>query len=72
MHEESPSLVCNNVLPNPLDHSHVSPMCSQPCPSPEHYVDASIDNIVIWDATMDLGHKDNMFSLLGMLIINCP
>ena len=24
MHEESPSLACENVLPSPLEHSHIS------------------------------------------------
>ena len=30
MHEESSSLDCKSVFPSPLDHSHVSPMCSPP------------------------------------------
>jgi len=34
MHEESPSLACDNVLPSPLDHFHVSTFCSQPSFSP--------------------------------------
>jgi len=32
MYEEFTSLDCNNVLPNPFDHSHVSPICSLPSP----------------------------------------
>ena len=35
-HEESPSLGCSSVLPNPLDHSHASPLCLSPSPSPEY------------------------------------
>jgi len=42
--EESSSLSCDNVLHNPLDQSHVSPMCSQYLLSPESYFDVSIDN----------------------------
>jgi len=35
VHKDFPSLDFNNiVLPNPLDHSHVSPVCSQPFISP--------------------------------------
>ena len=30
MHEESPSLTCENVLPSPLEHSHVFTFCSTP------------------------------------------
>jgi len=33
MHKEFTSLGCNCALPNPLDHSHVSPICSLPSPS---------------------------------------
>ena len=65
MHEESPSLGCNNVLPNPLDHSHVSPICSLPSPSTKYYIDAPISNPMIFDANVDLGYEDNMFSMLG-------
>ena len=34
MHEGSPSLACDYVLPSPLEHSHVSTLCSQPSFSP--------------------------------------
>jgi len=30
VHEGSLSLSCDDVIPNPLEHSHTSPMCSQP------------------------------------------
>ena len=29
VHEESPSIGFNNILPDFLDHSHVFPICSQ-------------------------------------------
>ena len=34
VHEGSSSLGCDKDSPNPLKHSHVSPMCSQPHFSP--------------------------------------
>ena len=43
VHEESPSLgFDSSVLPNPLNHSHASPLCSLPSPSAEHYIDMPI------------------------------
>jgi len=39
VHEGSPSLGCDDVSPNPLEHSHVSPMCSQSSFSPNHLFD---------------------------------
>ena len=42
IYEESTSLGCNNVLPNLLDHSHVSPICSLPSPPPKYYIDTPI------------------------------
>jgi len=66
MHEESPSLCFNNIfLSNSLDHSHISPCCLLPSPSPEYYIDVPISNLMICDANMDLGHEDNMFRMLG-------
>ena len=66
MNEESPSLgFDNNILPNPLDHSHVSPICSLHSPSPEYYIDMPIENPMIFYANNDLGYEDNMFSMLG-------
>ena len=64
MHDESPSLGCNNVLPNPLDHSYVSPICSLPSPSLEYYIDTPIDNPMIFYANVDLGCERNMFDML--------
>jgi len=53
MHKDFPSLGCNNVLPNPLDHTHVFPACSQPPISPEYSLDAPIDNPKICDPNVD-------------------
>jgi len=54
MHEESPSLSFEDiVLPNPLEHSYVSPICSLPSPSLEYYLGATIDNFMIYDANLD-------------------
>ena len=58
VHMEFPSLDFNNIVShNPIDHSHVSPICSLPSLSPE--------NPMIFDANIDLGYEDNMFSMLG-------
>jgi len=62
-HEKSPSLGCQGDLLNPLDHSHASPLCSQPSPSLEYYIDVPSGNRMICGAVMDLGHE-NMFSML--------
>jgi len=42
VHEGSPSLGCDDVIPNSLERSHVSPMFSQPSFSPEHSVDVRV------------------------------
>jgi len=65
VHKESPSLGCDSVLPNLLDHSHAPPLYSLPSPSPEYYVDVPIENPIIYYDTKDLGYKDNMFDTLG-------
>ena len=65
MHEKSPSLACENVSPNALEHSHVSPLCSQPSFSPELDFDMSIDNFELCDFNVDLGYDDHMFHMLG-------
>jgi len=61
----SPSLVCDNVLPSPLEHSHVSTFCSQPLFSPEYTYDVPVDNFEICDSNVDMGHEDNMLSMLS-------
>ena len=64
MHEESPSLgFDDSVIPNPLDHSHVSPMYLQPSHSPEYYINVPMDTSMI--CNIDLDCEDNMFNMLG-------
>jgi len=58
------------VLPNLLDHSHVSPMHLQPSLSPEYYIDVPSENLMIFYANNDLGYGDNMFSMLGTNVNN--
>ena len=65
LHEGSPSLAYDNVIPNSLEHSHVSTFCSPPSFSPELDFDVRIDNFEICDSNVDLGHEDNMFHMLG-------
>ena len=66
MHEESPSLGCDDiVLPNPFDHSHVSPMYLQPSPCPKYYINVPINNPMICGANVDFSYKDNMFNMLS-------
>jgi len=70
MHEESPNLGCNNVLPDLLDHSHFSPICSLASPSLEYYIDKPIENPMIFYANHDLGYEDNMFNMFGENVDN--
>jgi len=63
-HEESLSLDCDSVLPNPFNHSHVFPMCLQPSSSPEYYFDVPIDSPMICDAIVDLGYDNNVVDVL--------
>jgi len=65
MREGFLSLGCNNVLSNPLDHSHVSPICSLPAPSPKYHIDMPIENPMIFYANSDLGYEDSAFNMLG-------
>jgi len=64
VHEGPPSLGSNHVIPNPLDHSHVSPMCSQPSFSPEYSVDVLNDLSKFCNSNVDMGNEDNMFNML--------
>jgi len=64
MHEESPSLHCTSVPPNPLVHSHISSLCSLHSPSLEYYIDATLDNPMIFKANVDLGYEKNVFDIL--------
>jgi len=73
MHKEFPSLgFDDSVVLSLLHHSHVSPMCSLPSPSPEYYIDKPIDNPMICDANVDLGYKDNLFNILGGNVDDYP
>jgi len=65
VHERSPSPACDNALPDPLEHSHVSTFGSQPSFSPKYTYDMPIDNFEICDSNFNLGHEDNMFHMLG-------
>jgi len=72
LHEESPSLGFDDcVFPNPLDHSHVSPMYLQPSPSSEYDIAVPVDNPKICDSNVNLGHEDNELNMLGGNIDNC-
>jgi len=64
-YKESPSLGCNNVFPTLLDHSHVSPICSLSPPTPKYYLDALVDNFMIYNANVDLSNENNLFSMLN-------
>jgi len=70
MHEESPSLACENVLLSLLEHSHVSTFCSQPSFSPKHTYDVPIDNFDICDSNGEMANADNMFQMLGGIVEN--
>jgi len=52
----SPNLDSNYVRPNPLEHSHVSPLYSQPSFSPKLDFDVPIDNFEICDSNVDMGN----------------
>jgi len=66
MHEGSPSLGSNHVIPNPLEHSHVSTLCSPlSLSSPELDLDVPNDISTICDFNVDVGHDNNMFNMLG-------
>ena len=64
--EESPSLgFDDSVIPNLLDHSHILPICSLPFSCPEYDLVEPINNLMIFDANVDLGYEDNEFNVLG-------
>jgi len=65
LHEGSPSLSCDNVIPSSLERSHVSPMLLEPSFSPEHSFDVPNDISKLSDSNIDLDHKNNMFNMLG-------
>jgi len=64
--EESPSLAFDDsVIPNILEHSYVSPTCSQPSILPDCSLDVLVDNPKVCDSDVNLGHEDNEFNVLG-------
>jgi len=65
MHERSPSLGSNYVIPNPLEQFHDSIMCSQPSFSPELDLDVPNDIFMLCESNVDLGHENHMFNVLG-------
>jgi len=66
MHGEFLSLgFDDSILLNPLDHSQASTLYSLPFPYPEYYIVVLVDNYMICNATMDLGHEANVFDTLG-------
>ena len=73
VHEESPSLACDNVLISLLDHSHVSTFCSQPSFSLELDFDVLIDNFAICDSNVDMGVRITcLICLVGILKLLGP
>ena len=73
MHEKSHSLGCTNVLLNPLYHSHVLPMCSQPSRSPEYYINTPISNPMIFMLMLIWAMSTIcLIYLVETLIILCP
>jgi len=65
VHKGSPSLSCDDVIPNFLERSHVYLMFSQPSFSPEHYFDVPIDNFKLCDFNVHMGNEDNTLNALG-------
>jgi len=64
VHEGSPRLSCDIVIPSSLERSHVSPMLSQPSFSPEHSFDVPNDISKLSYSNIDLGHENNIFNML--------
>jgi len=66
VHERSPNLGSNHVIPNSLDHFHVPTMRSQPSSSsPELDYNVPIGNFVICDSNINLGLENNVLNMLG-------
>jgi len=70
MHEGSPILACDNVLPSPLEYFHVSTFCSQTSFSPEYTYAIPIDNFEICDSNVELGNEDIVLNTLGENVEN--
>jgi len=65
VHGGSPGLGRDDVIRIPLEHSHVSLMCSQPSFFPEYSVDVPNDIFKLCDSNVDMGYADKMFNMLG-------
>jgi len=66
VHERSPSLAYYNIIPNSLEHSLVSTLCSPPSlSSPELDLDVPNDISMFCDFNVDMGYENNMFNMLG-------
>jgi len=65
VHERSPSLVCDDVIPNSLERSHVSTFCSQPSFFPEYTSNVPFDHFKICDSNVEMGNKDDVLNTLG-------
>ena len=64
VHEGSLSLGSNHVIPNALDHFHVSTMRSQPSSSSlELDYNVPIGNFEICDSNIDLGLENNVLNM---------
>jgi len=74
VHEGSSSLSYENVIPNPLEHAHVSIVCSPPSSSSlELAFDVPIDNSEICESNVEMGHENTcLMYLVGMLKILSP
>ena len=74
VHEGSSSLSYENVLPNPLEHAHVSIVSSPPSSSsPELAFEVPISISKICDANVDLGNVNTcLICLVGKLKILSP
>jgi len=70
VHEDSSSLGFNYVILNPLDHFHVIMMCSQPSSFLEYSFNLPIDNSMLCDSHVYLGHEDNILKMLGGEVAN--
>jgi len=65
VHGGCPNLVCDDVSPNPIEHSHVSPMYSQPSFSSALDFDVPMDNCEISDSDVDMENKDIALNMVG-------
>jgi len=65
VHERSPNLGSNHVIPNPFKHSHVSTMLLQP--SFSLGLDFDVPNYIskLHDSSIDMGNVENVLNTLG-------